>query len=304
MDWFKLDTGLFEDQAVRDLIESEGDEGFRVWLQTRLEVVNGIDFRNEDNGELSVPGGKRSPLAYVSFFTGKSEGRVREIFDSCAELGLIDTEGWKDDRIYFPELLERDSVQGYLKQQRAGQKGGQLRGDSRDPSSPPSTDTDVDIEEDEDTDQDVDEEKPEPDDSDLFSEDQLREKFGAQAVKYTNCFIERSKEINPRRSTPDKGTELYLKWVQAFDRLHRIGPAGGTEGETGYSWEELNKILRYAFNHEGQNGFSWKDQVRSPVQLRKRTSSDEDPKIVKIEDSMNSAKGKESDFHDEWEDAV
>lgn len=298
MEWLKLDTGLFENEAIRELIEVEGDEGFRVWLQTRLEVVKHIDFQNEANGELAVPGRVRSPLAYVSFFTRKPEDRVRDIFDSAAELGLIDPDTWEDDRIYFPDLLERDSVETFLKKQRGGQKGGS-RSPTRSPSSSPTTDTDIDTDKDRET-----KEKPEPSDPDDLSEEQLREDYGHKAVKFTDRFIERCNEINPRRNTPAKGTESYEKWVRAFDRLNRIGPQGGTEGETGYSWQELSDILQFVFDHDGNNGFSWADQVRSPVQLRTPSGSNDDAKIVKIEEQMKRKQEQsKSQAAKEWEDA-
>jgi hypothetical protein len=290
-----MGTGLFEEETVQKLIESEGDEGFRVWLQIRLAVVDGIDFRNDDNGELSVPGGLRSPIAFASFLTGKSEERLREIFDTCADLELIDRAGWQEDRIFFPELMERASVQTFLKKQEGGSKGG-----SRSPSSSPSGSPPRDTDEDVDLNEDVEQEKPEPSGPDSFSMDQLREEYGDKAVEFTDYFIEQVDAVNGRRNTPDKGTELYMKWVKAFDRLNRIGPQGGTEGEDGYSWDELSEILQYAFSHEGKN-FSWKNQVRSPIQLRQSPKND-DAKIVKIEDSMPDQP--EDDFYAKYEEVL
>lgn len=132
-----------------------------------------------------------------------------------------------------------------------------------------------------------------PEEPPPYSEESLRDEYGDHAVEFTRRFIERQEEINPRRNPPDPGTELYRDWVLAFDRLNRIGPQGGTEGETGYSWDELAEILQWIFEDD-----FWRNQVRSPIRLR-------DEKIVTVEDQMNGdSRNESSDFADQWEDAV
>jgi hypothetical protein len=310
LDWLPIDTDIAEDDAIQELIDRKGYEGFGFWMETLTRVAAEIDYQNENNGQLTIPGRGKSAAEYLAFITDKSEEFINSLFDTCAELQLIDQTRWKEKGlIYYGNLLKRDKVQSYLKMQKAGYEKG--KGADKSEQNPPQKrglnrglqrgqergfERDKDI----DTDKDINStctNNPESDDSEDFSEGQLRDQFGEQPIEFTDHFIERQKQINPRRNTPDGATKQYRDWVQAFDRLHRIGPSGGTPGQDGYSWDELCEILSFALDDE-----FWKKQVKSPVQLRKKSNSNGNAKIVNIEDSMMDQSG--SEFDQQMEGAV
>lgn len=289
-DWLKLHRKIM-DSKVWFYTHAQ----FRVWLTILLSVNWKEGWSRHRGEEIKLePGQMTTSREHLVEESGASKKVVRDTLSKLEKDGMIET-----DRSSGGTLL---TVCHWDKYQ-SNSDGGSGRSSDEGNSEGNNGGSDGGTQEEGEEGEEQNNKKPGPTDPDEFSEKRLRDEFGNKAVNFTNRFIEKNEEINPRRSTPDKGTELYRKWVRAFDRLHRIGPSGGTEGETGYKWAELKEILRYAFNHEG-NGFSWKNQVRSPVQLRQRNSPDEDPKIVKIEDSMQTTNRGQSDFSDEWEDAV
>lgn len=60
------------------------------------------------------------------------------------------------------------------------------------------------------------------------------------------------------------------KWVQEMDRLHRIGPPGGTSG---YSWQEIRDLIDFS-----QDDDFWRANILSASKLRE--------KCVQLENQM------------------
>ena len=54
-------------------------------------------------------------------------------------------------------------------------------------------------------------------------------------------------------------------WAAELDRLHRIGAPGS---EHGWTWQQIEAVLRWLPSHQGSNGFAWGPQIRSASKLR------------------------------------
>ena len=79
-------------------------------------------------------------------------------------------------------------------------------------------------------------------------------------------------ENNARARVPPDNPEdkLMQKWVQEMDRLHRIGPPGGTKG---YSWQEIRDLIDFS-----QDDDFWRANILSASKLRE--------KCVQLENQM------------------
>ena len=60
------------------------------------------------------------------------------------------------------------------------------------------------------------------------------------------------------------------KWAQEMERLHRIGPPGGTQG---YSWQEIRDLIDFS-----QDDDFWRANILSAGKLRE--------KCVQLENQM------------------
>jgi len=123
MDWISIDTDISEDSKIQFLINEEGPEAYGVWNLTLTKVAKEIDIDNEKNGYVDAPG-DRSAVEFLSLSLSVAPTRLEEIFDTCAEFGLISKQEWEDGNIYFPNLFKRNQVKNYLQKQKAGRKGG------------------------------------------------------------------------------------------------------------------------------------------------------------------------------------
>jgi hypothetical protein len=74
-------------------------------------------------------------------------------------------------------------------------------------------------------------------------------------------------QSTPGASIPDPGTGRWRRWCQELDRLHRLGERGGDRG-AGFSWEEIEAVIRWLPTHQGSGDFRWGLVVRSAVKLR------------------------------------
>lgn len=85
-------------------------------------------------------------------------------------------------------------------------------------------------------------------------------------------------ENNPRARVPkeDALDPLMQKWVQEMDRLHRIGPPGGTSG---YSWQEVRQLIDFSQDDE-----FWRSNILSAAKLRE--------KCVQLENQMRRSTSK------------
>jgi hypothetical protein len=99
--------------------------------------------------------------------------------------------------------------------------------------------------------------------------------------KYTECdppyraavyLRNRILENNARARVPTEDPEdkLMQKWAQEMDRLHRIGPPGGSQG---YSWKEIREIIDFC-----QDDDFWRANILSAAKLRE--------KCVQLENQM------------------
>lgn len=153
MNWLSIDTDISEDPKIQRLIREGGPESYALWNLALTLVAREIDFRNERNGYLEIPGGKK-PHEYLAFLFETPPEKCEQVFDICAELELISPEEWEKGEIFFPKLLERKQTKLYLKKQEGGQKGGKHGNKKRTPSRTPSgtgsgtPPRDVDVEED------------------------------------------------------------------------------------------------------------------------------------------------------------
>jgi hypothetical protein len=79
-------------------------------------------------------------------------------------------------------------------------------------------------------------------------------------------------ENNVRARVPPEDPEdkLMQKWAQEMDRLHRIGPPGGTSG---YSWQEIRQLIDFS-----QDNDFWRANILSAGKLRE--------KCVQLENQM------------------
>jgi len=77
---------------------------------------------------------------------------------------------------------------------------------------------------------------------------------------------------NARARVPpdDPENKLMQKWAQEMDRLHRIGPPGGTQG---YSWQEIRQLIDFS-----QDNDFWRANILSAGKLRE--------KCVQLENQM------------------
>jgi len=77
---------------------------------------------------------------------------------------------------------------------------------------------------------------------------------------------------NVRARVPpnDPDDKLMQKWAQEMDRLHRIGPPGGTSG---YSWQEIRQLIDFS-----QDDDFWRSNILSAAKLRE--------KCVQLENQM------------------
>jgi len=69
---------------------------------------------------------------------------------------------------------------------------------------------------------------------------------------------------NPRAKVPDdkEDDSLMQKWALEMDRLHRLGPPGGTKG---YTWNEIKAIIDFCMDDS-----FWRANILSPSKLRKQ----------------------------------
>ena len=79
-------------------------------------------------------------------------------------------------------------------------------------------------------------------------------------------------ENNARARVPSEDPEdkLMQKWAQEMDRLHRLGPPGGS---TGYSWQEIRDLIDFC-----QDDDFWRANILSAGKLRE--------KCVQLENKM------------------
>jgi hypothetical protein len=94
----------------------------------------------------------------------------------------------------------------------------------------------------------------------------------------TDLLIQRILINNKRARVPAKNSDLYNKWADEIDKLNRIGPVGGEDGQ-GYSLEEIKRIILWCQT----DGF-WKNNILSAGKLRE--------KIIQLENQMGGPKSK------------
>lgn len=253
-----------------------GNDGYAFWfkLLEKLGDTEGhcLDLSREEE------------RIYLSSETNLDEEKCFEILDLLARVDAIDKQLWDQERKVWSQNFVDGVRDVYRKRSSACPENPRFRHENgiSDTKMPQSK---------------VKESKEKKstsgsEDSDPTTRDELEKEFGEKPVQFADHMISRVKEINERANPPSPGTSTYRKWVQAFDRLNRIGPCGGDKG---YEWDELAEILKWAFNDD-----FWSGNVASPIQLR-RSGKNGLAKIVNIENSMDK-KGK-TDFEKKWEAA-
>jgi len=112
------------------------------------------------------------------------------------------------------------------------------------------------------------------------SSDDYKLKFSPDdgAYRATRYLIKRIQKNNKRARTPEEGTKLFDKWATEMDRLNRLGPPGGSEGQ-GYSWSEIKKLIDWCQDHH-----FWSGVILSASNFRE--------KIVKLENQMKNERKK------------
>ena len=88
------------------------------------------------------------------------------------------------------------------------------------------------------------------------------------AVYLRNRILENN--VRARVPPEDPEDKLMQKWAQEMDRLHRIGPPGGTSG---YSWQEIRQLIDFS-----QDNDFWRSNILSAAKLRE--------KCVQLENQM------------------
>lgn len=106
----------------------------------------------------------------------------------------------------------------------------------------------------------------------------ITKKLNPEIIELTELLIRKILENNPRQPVPEKETATYTKWVQEMDRLNRLGPPGGKQGQ-GYSVPEIKELILWS----QENSF-WKDNILSAGKFREQ--------IIKLENKMKSEKSK------------
>jgi len=117
-------------------------------------------------------------------------------------------------------------------------------------------------------------ETPESSDDDISGDNIKEPKYNEDSSPYKAALYLRNRilENNPRARVPrdDPEDPLMQKWAQEMDRLHRIGPPGGTQG---YSWQEIRDLIDFS-----QDDDFWRANILSASKLRE--------KCVQLENQM------------------
>lgn len=120
---------------------------------------------------------------------------------------------------------------------------------------------------------------PEPQQPD--SEDSENPGYTEDSPSYRAALYLRNRilENNPRARVPaeDYRDSLMQKWAQEMDRIHRIGPPGGSQG---YSWPEIQQLIDFC-----QDDDFWRANILSAGKLRE--------KCVQLENQMKRQFGRE-----------
>lgn len=111
------------------------------------------------------------------------------------------------------------------------------------------------------------------------SKEGLSDEYGDMAVRATDYLRDQITQFNERTPVPDWGTKNMESWVQAMDRLNRLGPPGG---DNGYSWKEIRKIVDWIFTEDSRQSRFWAKNVQSATGLR--------DKVHKIENDFKDEK--------------
>ena len=122
-------------------------------------------------------------------------------------------------------------------------------------------------------------ETPESSDDDISGDNIKEPKYNEDSSPYKAALYLRNRilENNPRARVPrdDPEDPLMQKWAQEMDRLHRIGPPGGSQG---YSWQEIRELIDFS-----QDDAFWKANILSAGKLRE--------KCIQLENQMKRQSG-------------